>query len=160
MTNSRPAVIAVAGAGPRAVGFLERLSANVSELFPGRAIEVHLVDPYPPGAGRVWRDDQSPLLWMNSMAQDVTMFTDDSVRCEGPIVPGPSLAEWAAAHGNGVSGTTFASRRLASGYRSWFFDHVRETLPGDIRVVVHTDTVTRVTGPADGQQRMWLATAA
>jgi FAD-NAD(P)-binding protein len=160
VTNGQPAVIAVAGAGPRAVGFLERLSANVSELFPDRAVEVHLVDPYPPGAGRVWRDDQSPLLWMNSMAQDVTMFTDDSVRCDGPVVPGPSLAEWAAARGDGITGRTFASRRTASGYLSWFFDHVRETLPPTVRVVVHTDTVTRVTGPADGPQRMWLAHAA
>ena len=153
-------MVAVAGAGPRAAGFLERLSANVSELFPGRVVEVHLVDPYPPGAGRVWRDDQSPLLWMNSMAQDVTMFTDDSVRCEGPIVPGPSLAEWAAANGDGITGRTFASRTAASGYLSWFFDHVRETLPPTVRVVVHTDTVTSVTGPADGPQRVWLAHAA
>jgi uncharacterized NAD(P)/FAD-binding protein YdhS len=160
VTNSRPSVIAVAGAGPRAVGFLERLSANVSELFPGGRVEVHLVDPYPPGAGRVWRDDQSPLLWMNSMADDVTMFTDDSVRCDGPIVPGPSLAEWAATNGDGVTGRTFASRRTASAYLSWFYDHVRETLPPAIRVVVHADTVTRVTGPPDGPQRMWLAHAA
>jgi hypothetical protein len=160
VTTGQPAVIAVAGAGPRAVGFLERLSANVSELFPDRAVEVHLVDPYPPGAGRVWRDDQSPLLWMNSMAEDITMFTDDSVRCEGPIVPGPSLAEWAATTGAGVTGRTFASRRVASGYLSWFYDHVRETLPPSVRVVVHTDTVTRVTGPADGPQQVWLAHAA
>ena len=87
-------MIAVVGAGPRGVGFLERLSANV-ELLPGRRIDVHLIDPFPPGPGRVWRYEQSPLLRMNSMAEDVTMFTDDSVRCDGPIVPGPSLAEWA-----------------------------------------------------------------
>ena len=29
------------------------------------------------------------------MAEDVTLFTDDTVRCEGPIRPGPSLYEWA-----------------------------------------------------------------
>jgi hypothetical protein len=163
VTNRRPAVIAVVGAGPRGVGFLERLSASVAELLPDRPVEVHLIDPFPVGAGRVWRRDQSPLLWMNSMAQDVTMFTDESVKCEGPIVPGPSLAEWAAASGDpetaGVTGRSFASRRFASGYLSWFFEYVRERLPPSVRVVVHTDTVSQVTGSADGPQQVWLADA-
>ena len=159
-------MVAVVGAGPRGVGFLERLSANVGELLPGARIDVHLIDPFPPGAGRVWRPDQSPLLWMNSMAEDVTMFTDDSVRCEGPIVPGPSLSEWGeAARAAGdtdpelrdLTGRTFASRRLASRYLSWFYDHVREDLPGTVHVVTHTDTVVRVTGPDDGPQQVWLA---
>lgn len=163
MTIRQPAVIAVVGAGPRGVGFLERLSANLAELSPGRPIKVHLVDPYPPGAGRVWRRDQSSLLWMNSMAQDVTMFTDDSVACAGPVVPGPSLAEWAATVGDPetaeVTGRTFATRRLASRYLSWFFEHVRETLPDTVTVVVHRETVTEVTGPVDGPQQVWLSGA-
>jgi hypothetical protein len=166
-----PAVIAVVGAGPRGVGFLERLSANLAELPPGRPIEVQLIDPFPPGAGRVWRHEQSALLRMNSMADDVTMFTDDSVRCDGPIVPGPSLAEWGELARSAVldeevddelrslTGSTFPSRRLASRYLSWFFDHVRATLPDGVRVRVHTDTVTRVTGPDDGRQEVWLAGA-
>ncbi|MFJ9033871.1 FAD/NAD(P)-binding protein [Streptomyces sp. NPDC102274] len=53
------------------------------------------MDPYPPGAGRIWRRDQSPLLWMNSMAADVTMFTDDTVALAGPVRHGPALDEWA-----------------------------------------------------------------
>ena len=47
--------------------------------------------PAPAGCGG---PTSHPLLWMNSMAEDVTMFTDDSVRCAGPIRPGPSLHEW------------------------------------------------------------------
>jgi FAD-NAD(P)-binding len=171
---NRTAVIAVVGGGPRAVGFLERLSANVAELLPDRRVEVHLVDPFPVGAGRVWRHDQSPLLRMNSMAEDVTMFTDDSVRCEGPIMPGPSLAEWAEmarsvptdgepaqvdAELATLTSRSFPTRRLASRYLTWFYEHVRATLPDTVDVVVHTDRVERVTGPDDGRQRVWLAGA-
>src|ERR1043165_5846333 len=87
--------VVIIGAGPRGVGVLERLGANIDLLGHGE-LEVHLIDPYPPGPGRVWRHAQSPLLRMNSMAEDVTMFTDDSVQCEGPIRPGPSLAQWAS----------------------------------------------------------------
>ena len=93
----RPA-IAIVGAGPRGAGLLERVAASVVELLPqagATALDVHLIDPFPAGAGRIWRHDQSPLLAMNSMAADVTMFTDASVHCEGPIVPGPSLWDWA-----------------------------------------------------------------
>jgi hypothetical protein len=86
--------IAIVGAGPRGTGVLERLAASAPELHPN-GIEVHLVDPFPPGAGRIWRHAQSSLLAMNSMAADVTMYTDDTVVCDGPIAPGLSFWEWA-----------------------------------------------------------------
>ncbi|MBX9363259.1 FAD/NAD(P)-binding domain-containing protein [Streptomyces sp. WAC04114] len=92
-----PAVLVVVGAGPRATGLLERIAANAPELSDGvRELRIHLVDPYPPGPGRIWRHEQSALLRMNSMAEDVTMFTDESSTIDGPVQPGPSLAEWAA----------------------------------------------------------------
>src|SRR5664279_4907700 len=93
------------GGGPRTVGILERIAASAPELLgpanqessgsvPG--LDIHVVDPFPAGGGRIWRTTQSPLLWMNSTTAEVTIFTDESVTCEGPIVPGPSLAEWVA----------------------------------------------------------------
>ncbi|MFH8369316.1 FAD/NAD(P)-binding protein [Streptomyces sp. NPDC018031] len=95
------AVLVVVGAGPRGTGLLERIAANAPLLWPGdRPLHIHLVDPHPPGPGRVWRHDQSPLLRMNSMAEDVTMFTDETSTIDGPVRPGPSLAQWAA----GISG--------------------------------------------------------
>jgi hypothetical protein len=156
-----PARIVVVGAGPRGVGFLERLSANVSELLPDRRIEVCLVDEFRPGPGRVWRHDQSPLLRMNSMARDVTMFTDASVRCAGPIRPGPSLAEWAEREPDlaTLTGDTFPTRRLASRYLAWFFDHVVRHLPSTVDVRTQVDRVVRITGQDDGPQRVWLAGA-
>ena len=87
--------LALIGAGPTASSLLERLAANAPDLLAGRSLQVHLIDPHRAGTGRVWRPDLHPLLWMNSMAEDVTMFTDDSVQCAGPIAPGPSLHEWA-----------------------------------------------------------------
>ncbi|MFL6119266.1 FAD/NAD(P)-binding protein, partial [Actinophytocola sp.] len=121
--------IAIVGAGPRGIGLLERIAANAPELLRGR-LTVHLVDPFPPGPGRVWRFAQPPLLRMNSMPEDVTMFTDDSVQCAGPIRPGPTLAQWVTAVRDGelaatvddtlldelraVTSTTFPTRRLQS----------------------------------------------
>ena len=80
---------------------------------------------------------------MNSMAADVTMFTDDSVRCDGPIVSGPSIWDWAqdlredrlpgedadlgpelAAELRALTAATFPSRRLQSAYLGWVLRHV------------------------------------
>ncbi|MGM1062940.1 FAD/NAD(P)-binding protein [Saccharothrix sp. Mg75] len=158
----------VIGAGPRASGLLERLGAN-AELFGG-PLEVHLVDPFPPGAGRVWRHEQSPLLRMNSMAEDVTAFTDDSVLCEGPVRPGPSLAEWAAGDLSGVdldpgvraelaatTPTSFPSRRVQSAYLRWFHERAVRSLPPGGSVRLHRTRAVRLAGGPGAPQRVWLA---
>ena len=95
--TQRPSVIAIIGGGPRGTGLLERLIANATELAGGQPIHIHVIDPFPFGAGRIWRHDQSELLKMNSMAEDVTMFVDESVQIEGPRELGPTLLEWAEA---------------------------------------------------------------
>lgn len=149
MTSSKAtSSIAIVGAGPRGAGVLERLAASAPELHPG-GLDVHLIDPYPAGAGRIWRHDQSPLLAMNSMAADVTMFTDETVVCDGPIVAGPSFWDWArdtdpddlapdlAAELREVSASTFPSRRLQSEYLGWVLRHVIAGLPDGVRVHLH-----------------------
>ena len=144
--------IVIVGAGPRGTGLLERLAASAPELHPD-GLDVHLVDPYPPGAGRIWRHAQSPLLAMNSMAADVTMYTDESVVCEGPIAPGPSFWEWAQTEPEvgaelvdelaAVTAATFPSRRLQSAYLGWVLQDVLSRLPAGMRVHLHR---TRATG--------------
>ncbi|HEU0256932.1 MAG TPA: FAD/NAD(P)-binding protein, partial [Microbacteriaceae bacterium] len=165
-------VIVVVGAGPRAIGWLERFAANLPLFAPPR-VTIHLVDPYPPGAGRVWRLDQSPLVLMNSMAADVTMFTDDSVQMDGPVAPGPSLAEWAAAVRSGRLTHTpvpedvrreiqtlgphgFASRRLQGVYLGWVYRRVLASLP-EGSVVLDADTAVGVDDLPGGRQLVRLA---
>jgi FAD-NAD(P)-binding len=171
MTSDRRA-IAIVGAGPRGAGLLERLGASLPELLPPRTgLDVHLVDPFPAGAGRIWRHAQSPLLAMNSMAADVTMFTDASVTCEGPVVPGPSMWDWAqdlrtgrlhdmdvaelgpelAAELRALTAATFPSRRLQSAYLGWVLRHVVGGLPSDVRVHVHECRATGLTDDGDRQ---------
>ncbi|MFI7407700.1 FAD/NAD(P)-binding protein [Streptomyces sp. NPDC049627] len=178
-TASSPAVLVVVGAGPRATGLLERIAANASELWDGsRPLRIHVVDPHPPGPGRVWRHEQSALLRMNSMAEDVTMFTDESSTIDGPVRPGPSLAEWAAqfsgrgprhapyaepadpevlAELRSLDGADFPTRRAQSAYLDWVFRKALAELPPSVTVEWQRTTATAVTGPADGPQRVHLA---
>ncbi len=162
--------LVIVGAGPRATGLLERIAANAPDVYGGARLDIHLVDPYPAGAGRVWRYEQSPLLWMNSMAEDVTMFLDESVECAGPVRHGPSLADWAERVRAGsiaapselgeeivrLGRDGFPSRRVQSAYLSWVHEQAVAALPPGFRVHRHPYRAVRVTGPRDGRQQVWL----
>ncbi|MGO2360786.1 MAG: FAD/NAD(P)-binding protein, partial [Brachybacterium tyrofermentans] len=164
--------LVIVGGGPRAIGVLERLGASAA--LPEQAaqlartgLHVDIVDPHMPGAGRIWRATESPLLLMNSRAADVSIFTDDTVDCDGPIVAGPSLAQWAdgirrgtiaaptagtdrLAEIHALETTSFASRRVQALYLEWFFGQVLSALPATVTVAVHRTTATAVRrrGPA------------
>ena len=167
--------LAVIGAGPRGVGFLERLAANLPEIAQGLPLVVHLIDPHPPGAGRIWRSAQSPLLKLNSMARDVTMFTDVSSTVDGPVWEGPSLIEWAVRVRSGqieltvddplvahelahLAGDSFPTRRLQSEYLAWFYRRAVAALPAT--VVEYAATVSKVTDAPGGSQLVTLDTGA
>ncbi|MEZ0164295.1 FAD/NAD(P)-binding protein [Kineococcus sp. LSe6-4] len=160
------------GAGPRTLGVLDRLSAHARAT--GARVDVHVVDPHPAGAGRVWRADQHPLLWMNSRAADVTVLPDASCRLQGPVRTGPTLYAWLDAHRAELAAQfaaagedvlrrevlavregTFVSRALGSRYLTWAWDHVVADLPGTVRLTVHRTRVTDLRGT--GRQHVDLA---
>ncbi|KQS58470.1 hypothetical protein ASG36_10395 [Geodermatophilus sp. Leaf369] len=136
MTSTSSLTVALVGAGPTALGVLERLLAHAD----GRRLDVHLVDPFPPGAGRVWRTDQSDLLWANSLVRDVTVLPDDSVTVPERVVTSATVWEWAEQVGVGLPGPvgelarrltsdTFPPRTLVSAYLSWVLDSLA-AVPG------------------------------
>jgi hypothetical protein len=142
-----PHSLAVVGAGPRGTSVLERLCASAAELAPGVPLTVHVIDPSPPGAGRVWRTAQPAELMMNTVSSQVTVFTDESVRCEGPILPGPSLYEWAADRpGERLGPDDYPSRAAYGRYLEWAFRRAVLGAPETITVEVHR---ARAIGLAD-----------
>ncbi|WTW99574.1 FAD/NAD(P)-binding protein [Streptomycetaceae bacterium NBC_01309] len=176
MAHPRPLSVAVIGAGPGGTSLVERLVANAAELMPGHPLHLHVVDPHPPGAGRVWRREQSPLLWANSLASDITLFTDEAATCEGPILPGPSLWEWGRDRAAEIRGgrtqpalapyadelsrltpVSFPSRPLLSAYLAWVFRATAASAPPDVRVIVHRDRAVDVTDGPLGRQLVELA---
>ncbi len=180
---SRVPSLVVVGAGPRGTGFLERVAANAPSLYGGRRLDIHLVDPYPPGGGRNWHCAQSPLLWMNSVAQDVTMYTDDSVPMDGPVRHGPTLYEWARDIHSGrarlpagierpesagvaralraelgaLAPQDFAGRRVQGAYLRWVYEQAVASMPPGISVHWHPTTAVRVMEPGQGRQSVRLA---
>src|SRR5690606_31829839 len=128
------------GGGPRVVSLVERLAANLAGAT-GVTLDLHVVDPFPAGGGRIWRHQQSELLWMSSRARDVTVFTDDSVRIDGPVAPGPALHEWVESHlganENAPGPDDFASRQVQAQYLRWAWKRAVTSLPVGVTVHEH-----------------------
>ncbi|GAA0925564.1 FAD/NAD(P)-binding protein [Nonomuraea longicatena] len=130
--------VCVVGAGPRGLSVLERLCANERAAPSRPAITVHVVDPAAPGAGAVWRSDQSHHLLMNTVASQITVYTDHSSNIEGPIEPGPSLYEWARDLGHTeVSPDGYPTRAFYGRYLHESFQRVVARAPAHITVRVH-----------------------
>lgn len=95
-----PLRIGIVGAGPRGLTVLERLVAHTAHAGTAaeapRSVRIHVLDPFPPGAGRVWQTGQSPHLLMNTVVEEQTVFPDSSCRM-AHTGTGPSMAAWAAA---------------------------------------------------------------
>ncbi|MFJ6696408.1 FAD/NAD(P)-binding protein [Streptomyces sp. NPDC091272] len=157
----------IVGAGPRGLTVLERLCANAASHPDVGHVSVHVVDPAPAGAGRVWRTEQSPHLMMNTVAEQITVFTDASVLCDGPVTPGPNLYEWAAllaatgpaaGYPDGVltqvqalSPDSYPTRALYGHYLRWAFQRTVETAPSNLRVRVHEDSAVTLDGRGTAQ---------
>ncbi|WP_328687496.1 FAD/NAD(P)-binding protein [Streptomyces caniferus] len=148
----RPA-LAVVGAGPRGTSVLERICASAAELAPGDRLTVHVIDPAPPGAGQVWRTTQPSELLMNTVASQVTLFTDDSVECAGPIRTGPSLYAW---EGCDVGPDDYPGRALYGRYLEWVFRRTVRTAPEEVTVVVHRACAVHLAEAPDGSQSLTL----
>ena len=177
MNGTQRRSVAFIGVGPTGSSLLERLSASYPGLLGATALDVHLIDPFPAGQGRVWRPDQSPLVWMNSMAEDVTIFTDASVRCDGPIIPGPTLLDWSrvvladpverarldpaiADELSTMTGMTFPTRRVQTAYLDWFHRRVRASLPPGVALHDHAERAVALDEEPDGSQVITLVSGA
>ncbi|PPK68379.1 FAD/NAD(P)-binding protein [Actinokineospora auranticolor] len=151
-----PRRICVVGAGPRGLSVVERLCANAVE-----PLHVHLVDPHAGSGGRVWSVRQPPSLLMNTVASQVSMFTDPSVDCAGPIVPGPSLYEWArevtepawvVAEARSLTPNTYPTRAFYGHYLDWVLARVCRSAP----VFLHRRTAVALDESPDGSQVVTL----
>ena len=156
--SSGDLAVCLVGAGPRGLSVLERICANERKSSSHRSVTVHVVDPARPGSGAVWRTDQSHRLLMNTVASQVTVYTDASVEMEGPVETGPSLYEWAAstaaalppdaaepgpsaaelrAQARALGPDDYPSRALYGRYLQEAFDRLVATAPPHVSVRVH-----------------------
>lgn len=152
--------IGIIGAGPRGLSMLERILRNNQT---NQSLQIYLFDVVGPG-GRVWRVDQSTDLLMNSVSQQVTLFTDATLSNDGVVSAGPNLYQWAKKEGpsfveeQSLNKQSFflaemgqlgkdehATRCLYGLYQQWFFTELKKEYPNVITFVpALVDSVSRV----------------
>ncbi|MGM0219775.1 FAD/NAD(P)-binding protein [Enterococcus sp. AZ126] len=151
--------IAIVGGGPRGLSILERI---VEWSREEQVIQITMFDPYGPG-GKVWREDQSLSLLMNSVTSQVTLFTDETLSTKGPIAKGPNLYEWAQGEAavfikkHTINNRTklleeceklgpddHCSRVFYGLYQRWFYEYVQTRMTNQTSVKFFKDTVRAV----------------
>lgn len=160
--------IAIVGVGPRGLSVLERLCSNINNLSPDQYIDIHTIDPDPAGAGNVWRTDQSSNLLMNTVASQITMFTDFSVDCLGPKDLGPNLYEWAQfltligfdeayddtvlEEANSLQPDSYPTRSFYGHYLRWVYKRLVSFVPSNVSIYTHRTRVTSLDTTNSDQQ--------
>ncbi|SES33626.1 FAD/NAD(P)-binding protein [Actinokineospora terrae] len=169
--NPSAVTVCVVGAGPRGVAVVERICANLRALGDAAPrVVVHLVDAVGDGGGRVWRTTQPRELLMNTVACQVTMFTDETVHCAGPVAPGPSLYDWARFVTEGIDDypeavraeaaalgpDSYPSRSFYGHYVGWVLRGLISTAPASLSVRTVRATAVALDDDADGTQVLTL----
>lgn len=153
--------IAIIGAGPRGMLALERLISWQKNQPIDEKLEINIYDPYSIG-GRVWAVEQPHELIMNTAAQDITLFPDQSVVMSGPINMGPNLAQWCIDYATDyltskkypevflkevaqITANSYASRALFGIYMHWFYDEQLKRTDNNIIINLIKEEVINVT---------------
>jgi len=140
--------VAIIGVGPRGLNILERIKA----IFGRNPIEaeliVHLIDPGEPGQGTHVANQPNYFL-LNTIAGQVTMFSDTTVKNAGFVVRGQSLLDWANEQGyryvNGsyikadqegrsLDENDYLPRSILGEYLTGVFDQIFYSLPANIKL--------------------------
>jgi uncharacterized NAD(P)/FAD-binding protein YdhS len=149
--------IGIIGAGPRGLTVLERIVAN-ERVHPSGPMEVLMFDTNAPGVG--CHDPEQPeFLSVNTVACQITLFSDASVIGAGPVLPGPSFYQWlqdqsgtrsvAAAAGATVSADAYYARSQFGRYLHWVFHYLCALAPAHLKVRFIQGAVTRAERGAD-----------
>ena len=145
--SSAPTSLALVGAGVRGTQLLLQLSRTLR--VDGDTLDLHVIDPFPFGAGRTWRTDQSDALLMNGPTESVSAFR---------LGEGPDLVTWLDSQTPDRPSRRgeFPSRNVYGRYLAWAFEQALAALPARVRVHRHREWVRSVLPTADGGYRLVL----
>lgn len=161
--------IAIVGLGPWGLCTLERIVARARRDRARRApLEVHVIDPAPPGVGIY--DLRGPdHLVMNNVCGDIALSQSDSGEPRAAHERG--LHEWAAARGYGwrdsacvidpaaraVAADDFLPRRVMGEYLHWYYQTLVAHLPAGVSVVHHATQALDISPLPQGSESITLA---
>jgi uncharacterized NAD(P)/FAD-binding protein YdhS len=136
--------IAIIGLGPRGISVFDRIIAYARNDASATPLELYLFDSKEFGPG-CHTTDQADHLLVNTVACQMTQFSDDTVRGAGPLLYGPSFSDWLASR-NSASGigpkeeidrNGYYSRALFGDYLRWGFEYLKKLAPPHMTIFLH-----------------------
>lgn len=161
--------IVIIGVGPRGLNLLERMSALLLENPLDAALTIHLIDPNIPGQGAHGWIQPAHLL-VNTVAGQITMYSDPSVIGAGPVIAGPSFQEWANERGyrkvNGlyvlsstgeeIQENDYLPRSFLGEYLTSVYDAIMDRFPDSVEVANHRREAVDIRRLDDGRLEVEL----
>ncbi len=121
------------------------------------SLHIHLIDPFDPGAGHVWRAEQSRLYLMNTQSFFPTLIPDQGVnappvagctfnvwRKAQRVNPWEKLSDGDVAELKNLGANGFPSRAIYGRYLSWCFEQLLHNAPAGTHIIHHRDEARRV----------------
>ena len=138
--------IAIIGLGPRGISVFDRIIAYARNDASATPLELYLFDSKEFGPG-CHTTDQADHLLVNTVACQMTQFSDDTVRGAGPLLYGPSFADWLISKNSALGKGTDAkieidrngyySRALFGDYLRWGFEYLKKMAPPHLTIYLH-----------------------
>ncbi|MFL6708782.1 MAG: FAD/NAD(P)-binding protein [Massilia sp.] len=138
--------IAIIGLGPRGISVFDRIIAYTRNEPSATPLELYLFDSKEFGPG-CHTTDQADHLLVNTVACQMTQFSDDTVRGAGPLLYGPSFADWLISKNSALGRGTYAkieidrngyySRALFGDYLRWGFEYLKTMAPPHLTIYLH-----------------------
>jgi uncharacterized NAD(P)/FAD-binding protein YdhS len=131
--------IAIIGLGPRGLSVFDRIIAYARNDATATPLDLYLFDSKEFGPG-CHTTDQADHLLVNTVACQMTQFSDDTVRGAGPLLYGPSFSDWLISkNGNGadIDRNGYYSRALFGDYLRWGFEYLKKLAPPHVTIFLH-----------------------
>ncbi|QJE00521.1 FAD/NAD(P)-binding protein [Massilia forsythiae] len=138
--------IAIIGLGPRGLSVFDRIIAYARNDTSASPLELYIFDGKEFGPGCHTTDQGSHLL-VNTVACQMTQFSDDTVRGGGPLLYGPAFADWLSSKSGSapdapagrvdIDRNGYYSRALFGDYLRWCFDYVKKLAPPHVTIYLH-----------------------
>ncbi len=134
--------IAIIGLGPRGISVFDRIIAYARNDASATPLELYLFDSKEFGPG-CHTTDQADHLLVNTVACQMTQFSDDTVRGAGPLLYGPSFADWLSSNRDAsgaraeIDRNGYYSRALFGDYLRWGFEYLKKLAPPHMTIFLH-----------------------
>lgn len=123
--------IAVVGVGPRGLSVLERVISHTR--LSGPPVELLLIEPGELGTG-IHGVKQPDYLLLNTIASQLTIFSDELMTPGAPVTEGPSFFDWCRERRGPVRFDDFLPRRLLGEYLQWSVGELLSRVPDRLAV--------------------------